>query len=259
MKKILLLCFIFCTMPALAETISAVTFNPNRLGYYQYLKVADSARLQGGLQTPQFVVNQDVKNLTQGNAWPMIAMDNQTVGNMYDVVEIDGESQSKVDMSKMIFRGGTVSGTETNTVDGSVDYFAQDDNYLWARGLDRFEMDGGSATFVGDEGSWANKVTFSLPSVDSPSYRVISHLIYGSRIRVEQSLKITGHNPANSAMNLYGSTTPTTQGFKLAGVDIPYKTSQPNLASTKCNFQWRQFETTDSKKYYILVAIGQGC
>lgn len=251
MKKILLLCFIFCAMPVLAETISAVTFNPNRLGAYQYLKVARSAKLYGGLQTPELIVNKNVDKNTSGGGTPSVQMSNQTDDNRYDVEEIDGESKAKVTMLSMIFRGAKTGG-ETDQVQ-SIDYFNQTDAYLKPRALQRFEMFGGSATFKDD--SWADNVIFEFPDEDRT--QLVSHILYGKEVQVDHELSITGKNLQGTNMKLYNND--VTKGFKLAGVDIPYKQNQPTLSNSRCRFEWKQFTTTDHQKHYILVAIGTGC
>lgn len=52
MKKFCVLFLLVCTLPAGAELISEVTYNPSRLGKYRVLKVAEEATLPGGLQIP---------------------------------------------------------------------------------------------------------------------------------------------------------------------------------------------------------------
>lgn len=52
MKRIyLLLILILCAGISSAEVVSAITFNPSRLGTYTYLRAANSAVLAGGLET----------------------------------------------------------------------------------------------------------------------------------------------------------------------------------------------------------------
>ncbi len=50
MKKFCVLLLLGCALPASAELVSEVTYNPSRLGMYEVLKVASNANLAGGLE-----------------------------------------------------------------------------------------------------------------------------------------------------------------------------------------------------------------
>ena len=116
MKKFLILFFMFCALPALAETISAVSFNPMRMGnFFSSLKASKGFITRGGL----YVRNESgtsCEGISDGTLevrGTTAKINNLTSAKMYEIGKIDtptfsiapsSSSEVKVSFKRMRFR-----------------------------------------------------------------------------------------------------------------------------------------------------------
>ena len=101
MKKLLIAGALFLACPLAAEMISAVSYNPSRMGDYVYLKVADKANLKGGIEANTMTVR---SGGTVSASSPNLN---------YNVPAVVGESGSALDMPNTAIHGAAAN-TYTN-------------------------------------------------------------------------------------------------------------------------------------------------
>ena len=98
---VLFLITLFAAVNAPAEIISAVSYNPSRMGDYVYLKVADKANLKGGIEANTMTVR---SGGTVSASSPNLN---------YNVPAVVGESGSTLDMPNTAIHGAAAN-TYTN-------------------------------------------------------------------------------------------------------------------------------------------------
>ena len=98
---VLFLITLFAAVNAPAEIISAVSYNPSRMGDYVYLKVADKANLKGGIEANTMTVR---SGGTVSASSPNLN---------YNVPAVVGESGSSLDMPNTAIHGAAAN-TYTN-------------------------------------------------------------------------------------------------------------------------------------------------
>ncbi|MBR4682568.1 MAG: hypothetical protein IKP06_04625 [Elusimicrobiaceae bacterium] len=178
MKKFLILFFMFCALPALAETISAVSFNPMRVGsFFESLKVSKGAIFRGGL----YVWNEpgskcegvpDGMLEVRGTS---VKMNNLTDPKEYRIEKVDTlpqfltlfensnpavQPETKVSFERMPFRSS--GGPDTSQVDFS-------NPLSWPSIGTQVTVHGGRATFIGDPGTYKNSYVKEL---DFPAFDI---------------------------------------------------------------------------------------
>ena len=83
MKKLSFFIMLLCAVTCYGEIVSEVSFNPSRMGDYNYLKVADKATLVGGLETDYLNIRSNgtvtLKNSTSTSA--TFKVDKQIIGD----------------------------------------------------------------------------------------------------------------------------------------------------------------------------------
>ena len=255
MKKILLLVVSFCAFPALAETISAVTFNPTRLGDYTHLKVSKRADFKGGLKATEFNVYSPTGKQVQ--------MKN-TGTQVYDINQIlASASGSSVHMPYTIFRGASTSS-------GSISYEDLDPK------LPYLKIKGGNTTF--------HKESF-INNMQTVS-RNLEWMAYGKTVIIPGTLRIPGSGikgkhcsysiyegmcPDNFyccptiPVLLSDNSSPTSiKGFRLGTREIrPFKTDTPLKPNNGTyNMKWlKKLVGIENNKYaykYVLGVCKQG-
>ena len=97
MKKLLIAGALFLACPLAAEMISAVSYNPSRMGDYVYLKVADKANLKGGIEANTMTVR---SGGTVSASSPNLN---------YNVPAVVGESGSTLDMPNTAIHGAAAN------------------------------------------------------------------------------------------------------------------------------------------------------
>ncbi len=83
MKKLSFFIMLLCAVTCYGEIVSEVSFNPSRMGDYNYLKVADKATLVGGLETDYLNIRSNgtvtLKNSASSSA--TFQVNNQIIGD----------------------------------------------------------------------------------------------------------------------------------------------------------------------------------
>lgn len=96
MKRIyLLLILSLCAGISSAEVVSAITFNPSRLGTYTYLRAANSAVLAGGLET-------ETMNVSSAGT---VSVTTPSPDNIYVATEVRSVEDASVNMPNTTFYG----------------------------------------------------------------------------------------------------------------------------------------------------------
>lgn len=103
MKKLFVLAALLCALPAGAELVSEVSFNPSRLGKYEFLKVSGPTRLDGGLQIEQ---DGALRLSSAGTIdWVFVSSGTASSAPSYTIAQVtsDGSGESAVLMPNTIF------------------------------------------------------------------------------------------------------------------------------------------------------------
>lgn len=103
MKRIyLLLILSLCAGISSAEVVSAITFNPSRLGTYTHLRVANSAVLAGGLET-------ETMNVSSAGTVSVTTPSSDNIYVATEVRPVENASQVAVNMPNTAFYGNGAS------------------------------------------------------------------------------------------------------------------------------------------------------
>ena len=220
MNKLLLLGLLFCTLPAGAEVISAVSYNPSRMGDYVYLKVADKANLKGGIESNTMTVR---SGGTVSASSPNLN---------YDVPAVVGASGSTLDMPNT-----AIHGAAANTYNN---YQAVNSGTPSAL-LNNVYVNGGKTTVKSDS---------YISTLDA-----VNRLKQKAATLRANKLSVSGSEDAS----LYDGA--TTDGFTLAGNDIPHPTSShvnTGAALSNCTLKWEERTTSDNQKVKLLALANCG-
>ncbi len=227
MKKLFCICFLLASSISLyaAEKISAVSFNPSRMGEYTYLKVADKATLKGGLRTPQM-------NVSVGGT---VSVYPDSSSRMYIVNQVLGQQSSAIDMQQAAFHGNSA-----NTYTG---YQSETDSTPSGL-LNKMEIYGGNQLYVNDS---------YIRTMDA-----VNMLIQHAGTLKSDNLAVLGSN--GGTMSLYNGD--ETYGFYLAGNDIPQPTaSHTNTGESlsNCTLVWEKRKTSDSPSQEVWLLALKDC
>lgn len=202
MKRIyLLLILSLCAGISSAEVVSAITFNPSRLGTYTHLRAANSAVLAGGLET-------ETMNVSVSSAGT-VSVTTPSSDNIYvatKVHPVENASTVAVNMPNATFygNGASVGGL------GSIP----------------------TVTIAGGEQKYKDNSYVDL--LDDKVSGLIQQV---NTLKVEEALTISGN--AKDGPNLFSEI--HSNGFYLAGNDIPepvaaYTNGAGDL--TECKWDW---------------------
>ena len=218
MKKLLIAGALFLACPLAAEMISAVSYNPSRMGDYVYLKVADKANLKGGIEANTMTVR---SGGTVSASSPNLN---------YNVPAVVGASGSALDMPNT-----AIHGAAANTYDN---YQAVNTGTPTAL-LNNVYVNGGTTTVKNDS---------YIATLDA-----VNRLKQKAATLRANKLSVSGSENAS----LYEGA--TTNGFTLAGNDIPQPTaSHVNTGSalSDCTLKWEDRITSSNQKVKLLALAG---
>ena len=218
MKKLLIAGALFLACPLAAEMISAVSYNPSRMGDYVYLKVADKANLKGGIEANTMTVR---SGGTVSASSPNLN---------YNVPAVVGASGSSLDMPNT-----AIHGTAANAYDN---YQAVNTGTPTAL-LNNVYVNGGTTTVKNDS---------YIATLDA-----VNRLKQKAATLRANKLSVSGAENAS----LYEGA--TTNGFTLAGNDIPQPTaSHVNTGSalSDCTLKWEDRITSSNQKVKLLALAG---
>ena len=218
MKKLLLAGVLSLALPISAEVVSAVSYNPSRMGDYVYLKVADKANLKGGIESNTMTVR---SGGTVSASSPNLN---------YDVPAVVGASGSTLDMPNT-----AIHGSNANTYNGYQSVNSGTPSAL----LGNVYVNGGQTTVKNDS------YISTLEAVNRLKQKAAT-------LRANK-LSVSGSEDAS----LYDGA--TTDGFTLAGNDIPQPTSShvnTGSALSNCTLKWEDRVTSDNQKVKLLALAG---
>ena len=225
MKKLYLLLLLGLCMPAAAEMVSTISYNPSRLGQYSSLKIANSAAFLGGLYTDLLQLNGDT------------TMINKTLGNFY-FGEILG-TQNMIDMREVVFHNSSNWSSATDASNSSFSAF----------GSLNPTIKGGEATFEAD--SFIKKLTGE------------NLLLKVNRLNTSDTLEIAGAGGAElsvgSSQNtkgfyLAGNDIPAISADTVVDYDGATQSGKTvNLADTNCKLEWVSRTTNDGQEVHVLA------
>ncbi len=217
---VLFLIALFAAVNAPAEIISAVSYNPSRMGDYVYLKVADKANLKGGIEANTMTVR---SGGTVSASSPNLN---------YNVPAVVGESGSTLDMPNT-----AIHGAAANTYDNYQAVNTGTPNAL----LNNVYVNGGKTTVKSDS---------YISTLDA-----VNRLKQKAATLRANKLSVSGSENAS----LYDDA--TTDGFTLAGNDIPQPTSShvnTGASLSNCTLKWEERTTSDNKKVKLLALANCG-
>ena len=217
---VMFLICLFATVNAPAEIISAVSYNPSRMGDYVYLKVADKANLKGGIESNTMTVR---SGGTVSASSPNLN---------YDVPAVVGASGSTLDMPNT-----AIHGSNANTYNN---YQAVNTGTPSAL-LNNVYVNGGQTTVKNDS---------YISTLDA-----VNRLKQKAATLRANKLSVSGSEDAS----LYDGA--TTDGFTLAGNDIPQPTSShvnTGSALSNCTLKWEERVTSDNQKVKLLALTNCG-
>ena len=217
---VLFLITLFAAVNAPAEIISAVSYNPSRMGDYVYLKVADKANLKGGIEANTMTVR---SGGTVSASSPNLN---------YNVPAVVGESGSTLDMPNT-----AIHGSAANTYDN---YQAVNTGTPTAL-LNKVYVNGGTTTVKNDS---------YIATLDA-----VNRLKQKAATLRANKLSVSGSEDAS----LYDDA--TTDGFTLAGNDIPQPTSShvnTGAALSNCTLKWEERVTSNNQKVKLLALTNCG-
>ena len=216
-KKLAVVVFIglFAAVNAPAEIISAVSYNPSRMGDYVYLKVADKANLKGGIES-------NTMNVRSGGT---VSASSPNLN--YEVPAVVGASGSALDMSNT-----AIHGSAANTYNNYQSVNTGTPSAL----LGNVYINGGQTTVKNDS---------YISTLDA-----VNRLKQKAATLRANKLSLSGSEDAG----LYDGA--TTDGFTLAGNDIPQPTSShvnTGAALSNCTLKWEERTTSDNQKVKLLA------
>ncbi len=262
MKKLFVLLALGFSVPALAEIVSTVSFNPSRIGTYKYLKISRDANFKGGLNTPTL-------NVQSSGEVTMRWDDANTTEKYYNVPTVTGTTGPvSVDMPSTTFLQDSTLSTS------AINYSAANTTDPGNK-IPTITMTGGSLSFV--DGT-TNDGTTNNDSYVSTLNGANTVQFYADALN-ENTLNISGNSGKSVALTADGTTytaknesadtkgkdSAYTRGFHLAGVDIPYptgdyvqKTGTTSLSDTAA-LCWVQRCTTEGKVAWVLSLVNGSC
>lgn len=195
MKKLWVLLLLGLSFPAGAEIVSTISYNPARMGQYDYLKVSKEAVFKGGLE-----VSTDLNVNSSGTV--EMEWDASNANKIYNVTTVTGGANTAVDMPNTTFCGGP-NASAYNAANPT----APDNASITV------ELNGGSLSATSKD-SYVGRLN------GKNTYQHYTTNLNANTLNIiDKSGNTVGLTQEDGT---YGGS--TTYGFHLAGVDIPYPT-----------------------------------
>ena len=202
MKKLFVLLALGFSVPALAEIVSTVSFNPSRIGTYKYLKISRDANFKGGLNTPTLNV--------QSSGEVTMRWDNaNTTEKYYNVPTVTGTTGPvSVDMPRTTF-------LQDSTLSTSAINYSAANTTVPGNKIPTITMTGGSLSFV--DGTTNNDSYVSTLNGSGPVQ------FYADALN-ESTLNISGNAGKSVALTADGTTySAQNESVDTKGADGTYK------------------------------------
>ncbi|WP_428045461.1 hypothetical protein [Candidatus Avelusimicrobium fimicolum] len=217
---VLFLITLFAAVNAPAEIISAVSYNPSRMGDYVYLKVADKANLKGGIEANTMTVR---SGGTVSASSPNLN---------YNVPAVVGESGSALDMPNT-----AIHGAAANTYDN---YQAVNTGTPTAL-LNNVYVNGGTTTVKSDS---------YISTLDA-----VNRLKQKAATLRANKLSVSGSEDAS----LYDDATTDGFTLSGNDIPQPTSSHvNTGAALSNCTLKWEERTTSDNKKVKLLALANCG-
>ena len=217
---VLFLITLFAAVNAPAEIISAVSYNPSRMGDYVYLKVADKANLKGGIEANTMTVR---SGGTVSASSPNLN---------YNVPAVVGESGSALDMPNT-----AIHGAAANTYDNYQAVNTGTPNAL----LNNVYVNGGTTTVKSDS---------YISTLDA-----VNRLKQKAATLRANKLSVSGSENAS----LYDEATTDGFTLSGNDIPQPTSSHVNTGASlSNCTLKWEERTTSDNKKVKLLALANCG-
>ena len=212
---VLFLITLFAAVNAPAEIISAVSYNPSRMGDYVYLKVADKANLKGGIEANTMTVR---SGGTVSASSPNLN---------YNVPAVVGESGSALDMPNT-----AIHGAAANTYDNYQAVNTGTPNAL----LNNVYVNGGTTTVKNDS------YIATLDAVNRLKQKAAT--LRANKLSVSGSENASLYDDATTdGFTLSGNDIPQPTGSHV----------NTGAALSKCTLKWEERTTSNNKKVKLLA------
>lgn len=236
MKKLWVLLLLGLSFPAGAEIVSTISYNPARMGQYDYLKVSKDAVFKGGLSVPAGGALNVNSSGTVSMEW-----DAANADKIYKVDTVTGGANTAVEMPNTTFRGGTALPSN------APEYYAT--NTPGPTTTLEVGLNGGSLS--------ARNQDSYVGTLNGTNYQHYTTNLNANTLNITGN----GENPVGLTQEdgTYGVS--QTYGFHLAGVDIPYpagsfvqKTGSTSLAENS-RLCWVPRCTTEGNVAWVLSLV----
>ena len=212
---VLFLITLFAAVNAPAEIISAVSYNPSRMGDYVYLKVADKANLKGGIEANTMTVR---SGGTVSASSPNLN---------YNVPAVVGESGSALDMPNT-----AIHGAAANTYDNYQAVNAGTPNAL----LNNVYVNGGTTTVKSDS------YIATLDAVNRLKQKAAT--LRANKLSVSGSENASLYDEATTdGFTLSGNDIPQPTSSHV----------NTGTALSKCTLKWEERVTSNNQKVKLLA------
>ena len=217
---VLFLITLFAAVNAPAEIISAVSYNPSRMGDYVYLKVADKANLKGGIEANTMTVR---SGGTVSASSPNLN---------YNVPAVVGESGSALDMPNT-----AIHGAAANTYDNYQAVNTGTPNAL----LNKVYVNGGTTTVKNDS---------YIATLDA-----VNRLKQKAATLRANKLSVSGSEDAS----LYDEATTDGFTLSGNDIPQPTSSHvNTGAALSKCTLKWEERVTSNNQKVKLLALTNCG-
>mgnify|MGYP004553001425 CR=1 FL=1 len=217
---VLFLITLFAAVNAPAEIISAVSYNPSRMGDYVYLKVADKANLKGGIESNTMTVR---SGGTVSASSPNLN---------YNVPAVVGESGSALDMPNT-----AIHGAAANTYDN---YQAVNTGTPTAL-LNNVYVNGGTTTVKSDS------YISTLDAVNRLKQKAAT--LRANKLSVSGSENASLYDDGTTdGFTLSGNDIPQPTGSHV----------NTGASLSNCTLKWEERTTSDNKKVKLLALANCG-
>ena len=235
-------------LPVAAENVSSVSFNPSRLGNYDYLKVSGPAKFPGGLRTPVLEVN------TPGT----LTVQNNTTSAIFNVESISGDNTgTEFHFPNAIVHGG-------NAITGTFSYSAASKSAPSVTPVNLY-ISGGKLDFSSNSNidSYLNAL-----QVNHNLYQY-AQTLHATNVEVRMPEDDGMSNDQVPLIDAGLSDSVSTSGFTLGTTDIlrptqvKYKEndssssvySSIDLTNNNCQLRWVKRKLSNQDKYAYVLAL----
>ena len=230
MKKIYLLLLLGICMPAAAEMVSTISYNPSRLGKYSSLKVSRSAAFLGGLDVKgDFYINNDV------------TFTNKSQGNFY-FKSVEAPTGGDIDMrNQTVFHNSSNWNSLTNAASEPSSF-----------GSLNIEIKGGNAAFSDD--SFIRKLSGENLYLKTPEFKASTSLKVAGNEGMDMTVDDDAGEKITKGLFLAGNDIPVPVDSTIEAYELNTRVYRPlKLNESGCELKWVKRQTQDKQNVWVLA------